>query len=134
MKYSLALVFAIALSSCTSKKVDENKSLILPVSVVSIDSLSINDNWNVVYRVKIVSPLPESLFVARPEIQTIKGDTVTYYMKFATLVSDSTKTLVGKYESYSTGNSSFMEHSSKLIRLRFWRDSVSTVDTVIQFK
>ena len=67
-------------------------------------------------------------------MEKIKGDTVIYYMKYATLVVDSAKPFVGKYEIYSTGNSSFMDHSSKYIRLRFWKDSASTVDTVIQFK
>ena len=134
MKYSLVLILLFVLLSCNSKKADDIKPSTLPVSVVSIDSLSINDNWNVVYRVKIISPLPESLFFGSPEMKKIKGDTVTYYMKYATVISDSTRPFIGRYEAFSTGNSSFMDHSSKVIRLRFWRDSVSTVDTVIQLK
>lgn len=136
MRVQFLLTLLMFIPACSPKKIAINNELILPVSVRSIDSVSIDENNNIHYRITIVSPLPESLFIARPDFQRSNGDTTTFTMKYQTVVPDSSKQFVGAYEKSSDGNMNFNTPLSKssVIRLRFWCDSVSTTDTVLHLK
>ena len=131
---TLVAILVILFSSCAQKKDSKREPLILPVNVVAFDTVSANKNWHVYYAIKVISPLPENLFVPRYESKEIPGDTTIHYFKYATEVPDSSKSFVGKYELHPLGDFSVSDHSKKVIRLQFWRDSTSTIDTILRFK
>jgi hypothetical protein len=130
----LLAILIILFSSCKQNKDSKREALILPVNVVALDTVSANNNWHVYYAIKVISPLPESLFVPRYESKEIPGDTAIYYFKYATEVPDSSKSFVSKYEFHPLGDFSVLDHSKKVIRLQFWRDSTSAIDTILRFK
>jgi len=136
---TLLAILVILFSSCEQKKDSKREALILPVNVVAFDTVSAdivsaNNNWHVYFGVKVISPLPENRFIPRYELKEIPGDTTIRYFKYATEVPDSSKSFVGKYELHPLGDFSVSDHSKKVIRLQFWRDSTSTIDTILHFK
>ena len=129
-----SIFIAAIVMSCKPQKDKSQDQLVLPVSARSIDSLTIDPNNDIHYQINIISPLPENMFAAQPEMKRIDGDTTIYFHKLATIVADSAKPFIGHYEFVSKGNEHFASIRSKIIKLQFWRDSVSTIDTVLQLK
>jgi len=104
------------------------------MSVIAYDTVVTNVNWHVYYGITVISPLPENLVIPRYESKVIPGDTAVYFFKYATEVPDSSESMVGKYEFHPLGDFLVSDHSKKIIRLEFWRDSSSTIDTILRFK
>lgn len=127
------LILASVLFSCSPKKDSKQEQVTLPVNVISIDSLSIDKN-GIHYTLTILSPLPESLAIPKFEINRVGGDTSLFYLKMLTLVPDSSIPYLGNYKIVSHNNYQVVLSNKKMLRMQFWRDSVSTVDTLIYFK
>ena len=133
-RFMFLLMAAILLSSCEQHKNAGREARILPMSVIAYDTVVTNVNWHVYYGITVISPLPENLVIPRYESKVIPGDTAVYFFKYATEVPDYSESMVGKYEFHPLGDFLVSDHPKKIIRLEFWRDSSSTIDTILRFK
>lgn len=127
------LILAIVLSSCSPKKNLKQEQFTLPVNIISIDSFSVGEN-SIHYTLTIISPLPESLAIVKTDMKHTDGDTALFYLKMLTIVPDSSKPYLGNYRIISPNHYRFGGSKIKILRMQFWRDSASTIDTLIHFK
>jgi hypothetical protein len=133
---SIAVLVAILLilSGCRHKSQDSQwrpgvNDPTATVSYAAIDTI-FQEAGFYFFKVRTVSPMPESLFRFVPDIQNIEmsADSGITIFKALVAIPDSVKKYRGNYQFTST----IMTGNDKKYRLfRFWKDNSTYLDTVL---